>query len=501
MKTTRRKFIWQSALFTSILSLSPLRVLGKSRQLKVPKDYFSFHAFQGVTEEGSWSLNDIKGEIPEDIKGTFIKVSTGKKSKHGIKLNHFFDGDAYAMKFDFSDTALSFQSKTIRTPETELELSKGKMLYDEFGTNAPENSKGIKNNPSINIIPWNENYLALSESGLPSLLDKNLNFIRYEDFNGTISDKLSFTAHPKFDPATGELLAYGTIQGPTLTLKVFRINPKTNKATEIYSKAQWSYFMIHDMIQTRDHIVLVIPPANASLLDLLNKNKTMSDAIKFKPGKKTRVLVIPKSGKGPAKEIKLPSMLVFHNINAYTEGDDLVFHSLVSKDGNLLDIIKNWRRPYQGKFNPPVLTRFRVSLASKKLLEQTSLLENYEFPVTNLSINFEDSRYLYLSQMGPSTDSYKFQKITKFDFETNSTTDYLLDSKEVCGEVCFVAKSNSIKEDDGYIIYNGYNHDSETSFLEILDAETLKFQGRINLNQRVPIGLHGTFITSPSNVR
>lgn len=492
MQTNRRHFLKTSFCASFLFTLSPGKLLAKSNYGKILNS-LSFDAFNGTGYEGNFGILEIEGEIPNDLNGSYFKVASSPKEKYGVTLNHFFDGDGYGTRIDFNNGTLNVHSKFIDTPQRLEEIQAQKMLFDEFGTKAKD-SKGRKNNPSINIIPWRGNYLALSESGLPCLVDEDLKFIKYENFGGTIPDTLSFTAHPKFDPKTGDLYAYGIIQGATLSLKVYKIDAKTNRAEELYSKAQWQYVMIHDMILTENNIVFVIPPVTASIFDLLNKDIVMADAIKYKSSNKTRILVIPKDKTKRSHEYKIPACLVFHNANAHEEDDKLTLHSLVARDGTLLEVIKNWTKGYNGKFTPPVLTRFEIDLKSKKFLNRKNLLSNHEFPVFNTSMVGGKNRFLYATEMGPKSDPYKFQKITKLDYETNSTVQYKLNADEVCGEVCFIPRSKTT-EDDGHLIFNGYSQKRQSAFVEVLDAKDLSFQGRAWLANTIPVGLHGSFVS------
>jgi all-trans-8'-apo-beta-carotenal 15,15'-oxygenase len=485
----RRSFLQLSALSPLFLGLSPTKLLA---QVQSRLRNLSYFAFDGADELSVYEIDSVIGEIPKDLNISLYKASNGRKIKFGQQLKHFFDGDALAFRIDFNQGRARLFSKYIRTPQYVEEQSQQKMIYDEFGTKATGKRK---NNPSINIIPWGKNFLALSESGLPSLLDSQLNFIEYYNFKGTLPGNFSFTAHPKFDPATGELFTFGITQGPTLSLKIFKIDPSTDRATELYSKPQWRYYMIHDMILTPDYVALIIPPVTASIPDLLNTKKTMAEIIKFDRESSTRILIVPRKAGAAPFEIKIPSCMVFHNANGYQQNDKLILHSLLSKNGSLLDVIRNWGDVFRGEFSPSALTRLEIDLNKKELISREELLHNHEFPSWNKAIKDGNVRYLYLTQMGEASDPFHFTAITKYDYQTNQLIQRELAPHEIVGEVLYCAKSQ-IQEDDGYLLLNGFDDDQKCSYLEILDAKDLNFLARVQLKNHLPIGLHGSLVKS-----
>lgn len=486
-KINRRSFLKLSALSSFFLAMSPSELLAK---LGARTRTRSFEAFNGPKKITDVEIDSIDGQIPADLKTTLFKVSTGHKEKFGVNLNHFFDGDAFAFKIDFNHAKVRVRSKLIETPEYLHEQLEQKFIYDEFGTKATGKRK---NNPSINIIPWGENFLALSESGLPSLLDRDLNFLSYHNFNGTIDDNFSFSAHPKFDPLTGELYTYGIVQGPTLSLKIFKIDPRTDRATEIYSSAQWRYFMIHDMVLTPNYVVLVIPPATASVFDLLNPKKTMAENIKFDKNRPTRILVVPKNTQERPFEIKIPPCMVFHNAHGFEENGNIIFYSLLSKDGSLLEVIRRWGEVYHGSFSPSALTRLEIDVKRRSLIKREELLYNHEFPSWNPNVPEGKNRYLYLTEMGERFDPYHFRAISKFDCLTGTFQKYRLSEQDIVGEVLFY-QTDQQSEDAGHLIYNGYDTVKKCSFVEVLHAKDLSFISRVNLTSHLPVGLHGCLV-------
>lgn len=67
----------------------------------------------------------------------------------------------------------------------------------------------IRTTANTNVVHFNGRLLALKEDAPPYALDPHtLSTNGLYDFDGQLSS-LTFTAHPKFDPRTGEMLCFG----------------------------------------------------------------------------------------------------------------------------------------------------------------------------------------------------------------------------------------------------------------------------------------------------
>jgi len=70
----------------------------------------------------------------------------------------------------------------------------------------------------------------------------------------------------------------------------------------------------------------------------------------------------------------------------------------------------------------------------------------------------------------------------------------------MASEPIFVAKSGSVREDEGYLLSYVFDQREGTSHVIILDAQDLSAKpiARVMLPQRVPFGFHGSWIGEPS---
>ena len=206
----------------------------------------SYLAHRETNIEGQWRHSHIEGQIPANLKGTLFRNGPGSKSVGARPLNHFFDGDAYITAFQFSEEKLSIRSQFVNTVERQQEQNARKMLYHDFGTTAPQwPSRGFKNPPNINITAFDGMLLALSEASHPTALDLESLQTKYSySFGGSLPGNLGFTAHPKTDPTTQDLYAFGVTRAMFPELKIYRMNYHDKKNSEIHSFNLGGFFPI-----------------------------------------------------------------------------------------------------------------------------------------------------------------------------------------------------------------------------------------------------------------
>ena len=161
---TRRRFGHLVAGLGALGFLEPQYV---ARALGPAPDRLSWRAFRTAAAEGYWQLTDVEGEVPKDLHGTLYRIAPGQSENHGVRLRHFFDGDAFVSGFSFRDGSVQLRSSFVATPEREEEIAAGRMIYSEFGTAAPKSDDAapsgplrFKNQPNVNVIHYDGRLLG-----------------------------------------------------------------------------------------------------------------------------------------------------------------------------------------------------------------------------------------------------------------------------------------------------------------------------------------------------
>ncbi|KAG4436591.1 hypothetical protein IFR05_007911 [Cadophora sp. M221] len=123
-------------------------------------------------------------------------------------------------------------------------------------------------------IFWADKLLALKEGGLPYEVDSHtLDTKGYDPFGHQIKSK-TFTAHPKVDPFTEELVVFGyEAKGlATRDIATYTLDKEGRKTEELWLQSPWCA-AIHDSIITENWLVLVLWPFESNMERLRAKKQ------------------------------------------------------------------------------------------------------------------------------------------------------------------------------------------------------------------------------------
>lgn len=210
----------------------------------------------------------VLGEVPKEIDGTFYRVMVDPfVPPHPGNVP--IDGDGNISAFRFHNGCVDMKMRYIETERYKLERKANKALFGLYRnpfTHHPCVKAAVDSTANTNLVLWADKLLALKEVALPYAVDPDtLETIGYDPFEGQIKSK-TFTAHPKVDPVTGELVVFGyEAKGlATLDIVTYALNQKGEKTEEFWLKSPWCAF-IHDCAITPDFIVLFLWPFEANL--------------------------------------------------------------------------------------------------------------------------------------------------------------------------------------------------------------------------------------------
>lgn len=136
-------------------------------------------------------------------------------------------------------------------------------------TDDPVVSGVLRTASNTNIIFHRGVLLATKEDGPPFAMDPTtLETIGKWDFDGQIKTP-TFTAHPKFDPDTGEMICFGYEAGGngndgSCDIVVYTIDKDGKKTEEAWYKAPYCG-MIHDCALTKNYVILPMTPLQCKL--------------------------------------------------------------------------------------------------------------------------------------------------------------------------------------------------------------------------------------------
>ena len=468
----------------------------------------SWKAHRGSGFEGSWAARGVEGRIPEGLRGTLYRIGPGEKEVYGTRLKHFFDGNGYLSSIHLGPSGeVKGVSRFVETRERSEERAAKKMLFNDFGTASPGGSKGYKNAPSIHVVPWQGQLLALSEATAPTAVDPvTLDSKGLWNFAGTLPSKVTFTAHPKLDPETGDGFAYGITQGISPALQVFRMDRKTGQLQHIGSYRLGGFFPIHDMMITRNYVVFVIPPLKIDLLGAALGRKPVAELLEYESRDPLRVLVFRKDGKkGPVEFKTSPSAMVFHHCNAYEDEatGKVIFFSMLVEDASVFEVFKHFSEDRLPPGPKSQIARFELDPTgtSREVMRRTiGDGTPSDFPCIDPRRLGRPFDYFHaVENVGPGDDPLAFNAIASHRISKGTSHRAVAEPNHTWGEPVFVARpahqGGSGAEDDGWILHLGYDGNADESYLDIRTAVELGLQARIRLGARIPLGFHGTFVS------
>nr|BFE95882.1 hypothetical protein GCM10020185_64180 [Pseudomonas brassicacearum subsp. brassicacearum] len=176
----------------------------------------------------------------------------------------FFNGDGMVSRFNFANGKVSMRRRYVKTDRLLAQRREGRSLngvYRNVYTNDPLAAKKTTPPPTPPSSPHNGVLLALKEDALPWAMDlETLETLGEWSFDGQIK-AATFTAHPKLDPVTGNLLAcsYEAKGDGTPDLAYFEISPDGKLLHEIWFQAPYAA-MVHDFAVTERYVVFPLIP-------------------------------------------------------------------------------------------------------------------------------------------------------------------------------------------------------------------------------------------------
>ena len=422
----------------------------------------------------------VEGAIPPELRGRYLRNGPNP-SVAQKQSQHWFNGDGMAHGVELADgRATWYRNRYVRTAalaaRTDLEAAPG-----------AERSAGSPSN--TNVISHAGRIFALCEpDSLPFELSRELESIGPYDFGGALTR--GFTAHPKTDPATGELhvCGYDIAAQPHLTYYAIDRDGQSVRAVPIELERET---MAHDFAITERHVLFL------DLCVRLDREAGASGdtfPLRFQPETGARVGVMPRDGgAGDVVWFEVEPCYVFHPMNAFEEGDrisiDVVRYARLHATG----------APAAGPFDegPTTLDRWTFDLATGRTEETRLRDESIEFPRIDERLTGRRYRYGYATELVTSDGLFHDPAgIVKVDLAHGRTERHDFGPGWSAGEPVFVPAGEGAAEDEGWLVAIVHNPLRNAGDLVILDATDVSGRAvaHVQLPVRVPSGFHGNWI-------
>jgi carotenoid cleavage dioxygenase len=426
-----------------------------------------------VSDELTVSSLPVTGSLPEALSGRYLRNGPNPLGSPEPSAYHWFTGTGMVHGIRIRDGhAEWYRNRFVRSAEVAAAL--GEPVHP--GPVHAEMDFG----PNTNVIGHAGRTFATVEAGpRPYELTYELDTIGPCDFGGTLPG--GYTAHPKRDPASGELhaISYFWGWGNKVQYTVIDAGGLVRKVVDIDVGGPVS---VHDMSITERFAVIYDLPV------VFDMDMALSGATfpyRWEPDYRSRIGLLGRDeGAEEVSWFDVEPCYVFHPMNAYDDGDRVV-----------LDVVRHPRSfdthrlgPDEG---PPTLDRWTVDLVAGKVIEERIDDLGQEFPRIDERLVGRRHRYGYVGAFLEDQDA-----LVKHDLDRHAKEMRPLRAGGGASEAVFVPAGEDADEDDGWVLSLVYDADRDTSDLLVLNAAdfTGEPQAVVHLPQRVPFGFHGNWV-------
>lgn len=469
--------------------------------------HFSGDFFATLRFEGELFDCEVQGEIPRDIRGTFYRLGGDWLYPPKSPVDAPFSADGYISMFRFSNGRVDYRGRFVRTPRYLANRQAGRQLFGIYRNRSTDEPAVRSLNGTVaNTTPVIHagRLFATKEDARPFEIDPHTLETRGEwDFHGKYNS-LTFTAHPKIDPVTGEMICFGyEAAGEASTdVYVYIIDRSGHVTREIRLQAPYVSEM-HDMAITRTHIILPMYPLTTDKQWLAAGNTHWY----WDERLPSYLCVLPRDGDAKdARWIKGPSHAMVHTLNATTSGNHLVVDGAVS-DANPFPFFPNRNgAPWTPQTGGSSIRRWSLDLDSR----HEGWEEQNPFPMAPGGLPRIDDRFIsmpyrygYMGYFDPARPidpklmagrAFPMTNcLGRYDLSTGKLDTLFVGSDGSLQEATFVPRRGTATEGDGYLVGVYTNLAASRSELIVVDALRMQELARVILPMRISEQVHGAW--------
>lgn len=459
---------------------------------------------ENLDEEHDYWIEDIDGEVPANLSGTFLRNGPGRQRIGGRPYGHWFDGDGMLSQFSFVDGRVHFRNAYVRTPKYVEETAAQKILYRGFGTQIPggwtKNVLRFPANPAnTSIIYHGGKLLALNEGGRPwEVRPGSLETVGEYDYEGALARK-TFSAHGKVHPRTGHYFNFGAGASgagikPQPCLNLYRIDASGTMINTGQVPLE-TFPFCHDFALSDKYGIYFI---NSIVFGGMGKfvlgTGTMSDGVHFDNDQALKIIVVDLDTLQVAREFETDPGAIIHFGNAFDDGDEVVVDGMFQDNFAANETLADVFNP-SGRFGGGYYNRYRLNMASGAMTCERISDQECEFPTFNPQVAGQRHGMTWTACSVDNGANSFFNGFQRVDFDGHSTL-VTLPPGHYGSEPMFAPAADAAREDDGYlleVVYDGFKHRSE---LQVYRADDVADRVcTLRLPHHLPHQFHGHFVS------
>jgi carotenoid cleavage dioxygenase-like enzyme len=451
---------------------------------------------------------EVVGSLPDVLQGTYYRASGDPQYPplHGTDI--FINGDGMIHMVRIGNGHADLKTRYVRTPKFLAERAERRALFGAYRNPYTDDPAvaDVNRNTANTAMLWHAGKLfALKEAARPMQLDpETLETIGSYDFDGALTSE-TFTAHPKLDPDTGEVIAFGynTHGRASNTIEIYWIAPDgTLTRTESFDAPYPS--MVHDFHVSKSYIAFTICPM-VNDWERVERGEAFFHWDNTLP---TVVGVIPRSiGVAGLRWFPHPGaspVMQTHTFNAWEDGDVLHLDHFITESG-WLSQFPDLRDP-DAHEKPPFAERWTFDMSSDSNAFSINRIFNHigEMPMVDPRRLMHRATNLYFGTinhvLGPMLEwgpkGPPFTCIGHYNDDTGETRYWYAGPDSAPEEPVFVPKGPGGADGDGWLLTIVGRRAENRTDLVVLDALDIAAGpvATIRFPCRVHEGFHGTWI-------
>ena len=458
---------------------------------------------------------EVEGSIPPLIDGCFVRVggSWFYPGKNGD--TNPFSPEGYVSSFRIKNGIADYKGRWVKTPRFLNNLAERKQLYGKYRNQYTiDPAYQTPDKPYLGTvmntapIAHGGKLFALKEDAHPYELDPNtLDTLGPWNFNGQ-SLSQTFTAHPKIDPVSGDMVTFGYEATGALSndIWIYTISPQGKVKHEIRIKAPY-VSAIHDFAITQKHIIIPV----FGWVSSEERLRAGQDHWINDPAAPSYWGILERDGDGSdVRWFKGPPLNVVHTLNAWTDKNKVILEAPICGGCPFPWIANTDGSPWTPQGATFTLRRLVFDLGSRRDTYQEERFYSGP-PFTDLA-RIDDrfislpSRYIFSGMNDPAQpfDSARagrpsgnvMNSYFRLDSQTNELKTFFAGPTHSVQELSFIPSSADAEEGEGYLIGVANNYADMRSELVIVDAVAMTELARVYLPFRSSAQVHGRWFGS-----
>ena len=453
----------------------------------------------------------VLGNVPPDLDGVFYRIMCDPfVPPHPGNVP--IDGDGNLSAFRFKDSRVDFKMRYVETERYILERRANKALFGLYRnpfSHHPCVRQAVDSTANTNVIYWADKLMALKEVACPYVIDPHtLETLEYDPFASQIETR-AFTAHPKVDPFTEELVVFGyEAKGlATLDVATYTLDKNGKKTQELWLKAPWCAF-IHDCAITKNWLILMLWPFEADVERMKNGGQHWA----WRYDKPATFIVVPRRGRarndwkeGETRYYYWKNCMPIHTGGAWEDENGIIYLESSRVHDNAFPFFpsEDGRVPPENTKADFVRWKIDPSQPTNTTLPDPHVVLDVpsEFPRIDERFMTQAYDYLWLNVFIPESSSgernifHALNGLAQHSHKTGKTEYYYCGDDSSVQEPVFVPRSANAPEGDGWVMALVERVKENRSEVIILD--TKDFQKPVAIVQlpfHVKAQIHGNWV-------